>query len=103
MIGEVIDDLKIIHSIACDDEFKKKVKFVVGIRIRTRVDGKDVSTSLSGGPIEVPVVLRTHSDPASLLKVAHDHGFVHVNTICHSSSHLVDVEGGLNNSNRLKM
>ena len=43
---------------------------------------------LSARPVELPVILRTHGHPASLLHVGHDHRLVHVCAVGHLRGHL---------------
>jgi hypothetical protein len=42
------------------------------------VDAENVSARLRSGPIEIPVIVGRHLNPAALLKVVEQHGLVHV-------------------------
>ena len=42
---------------------------------------------LSAGPVELPLVLRTHGHPPTLLHVGDDDGLVHVGAVGHLGCH----------------
>lgn len=66
MIGEMVNDLEIIHPI-------------------TRVDSKQIATCLCGGPVELPIIIWSNSYPTTFFKVTNDHRFINVYTVSNTS------------------
>jgi hypothetical protein len=79
MVGKVIDDpaMEMVIACVCLSIAPSFILLIIVHSIAT-VDAEDVAARLCARPIEIPVLVGGHLQPAALLKVVHQHRLVQV-------------------------